>query len=46
VLFSEGAALARLEFDSAPGDPATDRFVTNIAKMQQIALRVGMPEET
>ena len=43
VLFTQGPALARLEFDSATGDATTDQFVTNIAKMQQIALRVGFP---
>ena len=41
MLFTEGPALARLEFHSATGDPTTDQFVTSIAKMQQIALRVG-----
>ena len=45
VLFTQGPALARLEFDSATGDPTTDQFVTNIAKMQQIALRVGFPND-
>ena len=44
VLFTHGPVLARLEFDSATGDPTTDRFVTDVAKMQQIALRVGMPD--
>lgn len=43
VLFTQGPVLARLEFDSATGDATTDRFVTDIAKMQQIALRVGIP---
>ena len=45
VLFTQGPALARLEFDSATGDTTTDQFVTNIAKMQQIALRVGLPDD-
>ena len=44
VLFTQGPALARLEFDSATGDATTDQFVTDIAKMQQIALRVGLPD--
>lgn len=44
VLFTHGPVLARLEFDSATGDPTTDRFITDVAKMQQIALRVGMPD--
>lgn len=45
VLFTEGPALARLEFDSAPGDTTTDKFVTDIAKMQHVALRVGLPTQ-
>ncbi len=44
LLFTQGPALVRLEFDSAPGDVTTDQFVTAIGKMQQIALRVGLPE--
>ncbi len=44
VLFTHGPALARLEFNSATGDAATDQFVTNIAKMQYVALRVGLPD--
>ncbi|MBJ7337695.1 hypothetical protein [Mycolicibacterium sp.] len=44
VLFTEGQALVRLEFQSAVGDPTTDTFVTNVAKMQQIALRIGLAE--
>lgn len=43
VFFTEGPALVRLEFQSAEGDATTDRFVTTVAKMQQIALRVGLP---
>jgi hypothetical protein len=42
LLFTEGPALARLEFQSAPGDVTTDEFVVNIGKMQQIALRTGL----
>ncbi|MET0474432.1 MAG: hypothetical protein ABW001_07295 [Mycobacterium sp.] len=44
LYFTEGRALVRLEFQSAAGDVTTDRFVTNIGKMQQIALRVGLGE--
>lgn len=44
LYFTEGRALVRLEFQSATGDATTDRFVTSIGKMQQIALRVGLPE--
>ncbi|MDX1889984.1 hypothetical protein [Mycolicibacterium sp. 050158] len=42
AFFTEGRALVRLEFQSATGDPTTERFVTNVAKMQDIALRVGL----
>ncbi len=44
LLFTEGRALVRLEFQSAIGDPTTDQFVTNVGKMQQIALRTGLTE--
>jgi hypothetical protein len=43
LLFTQGPALVRLRFDSAPGDTTTDQFVTSVGKMQQIALRVGLP---
>ena len=42
LLFTEGRALVRLEFQSATDDPTTDRFVTSIGKTQAIALRVGL----
>jgi hypothetical protein len=42
MYFAEGTAVVRLEFQSATGDPTTDRFVTNVGKMQQIALRIGL----
>jgi hypothetical protein len=42
VFFAQGKALVRLEFQSAVGDNTTDQFVANVAKMQQIALRVGL----
>ncbi|ORB63393.1 hypothetical protein [Mycolicibacterium tusciae] len=42
LLFNEGPALVRLEFQSVPGDVTTDQFVINIGKMQQIALRTGL----
>ncbi len=44
VFFTEGRALVRLEFQSATGDTTMDQFVTNVAKMQQIALRIGLAE--
>jgi hypothetical protein len=44
LLFTEGPALVRLEFQSAPGDVTTDRYVIDTGKMQQIALRTGLPK--
>lgn len=44
VTFTQGRALVRLEFQSATGDATTERFVTNVGKMQQIALRTGLAE--
>ena len=44
LLFTEGPALVRLEFQSAIGDPTTDQFVTSVGKMQQIALRTALTE--
>ncbi len=46
LLFTEGPALVRLEFQSADGDVTTDPFVTAIGKMQQVALRVGLSPES
>ncbi|OBB99368.1 hypothetical protein A5784_22605 [Mycobacterium sp. 852013-50091_SCH5140682] len=43
LMFTEGRALVRLEFDSAPGQPATPEVVTSVGRMQEIALRVGVP---
>ncbi|BBY81741.1 hypothetical protein MPUL_28990 [Mycolicibacterium pulveris] len=42
LLFTQGPALVRLEFQSAPGDATTDQFVIGVGKMQEIALRVGL----
>jgi hypothetical protein len=44
LLFTEGRALVRLRFESAQGDATTDRWVTGIGKMQQIAVRVGLTD--
>lgn len=44
LLFTEGRSLVRLRFESAEGDATTDRFVTSIGKMQQIALRTGLDD--
>lgn len=46
LMFTQGRALVRLEFQSAGGDATTDGFVTTIGKMQQIALRAGLDEQT
>ncbi|WP_372489537.1 hypothetical protein [Candidatus Mycolicibacterium alkanivorans] len=42
LLFTEGAALARVEFDGVPGQPASSAFVTDTGQKQDIALRVGL----
>lgn len=42
LLFTHGPAFVRLQFESAPEDPTTDRFVNSIGRMQQIALRMGL----
>jgi hypothetical protein len=44
LYFTQGRALVRLEFQSATGDATTERFVTTIGKMQQIALRTGLTD--
>jgi hypothetical protein len=44
MFFTQGRAVVRLEFQSAPGDATKDGFVTEVGKMQQIALRVGLPD--
>jgi hypothetical protein len=43
LLFCEGRAFVRLEFDSAPGLPISADFVTDIGDKQDIALRSGLP---
>jgi hypothetical protein len=43
LLFTQGRAVVRLEFDSAPGDPMPPQFVTDVGKKQQIAIRAGLP---
>jgi hypothetical protein len=44
LLFTQGRAVVRLEFDSAPGDPMPPPFVTDVGKKQEIALRAGLGE--
>ena len=46
LMFTQGRALVRLEFQSAGGDATTDGFVTSIGKMQQIALRAGLEDNS
>lgn len=43
LLFTEGPAVARLEFQSAPGDVTPPDVVTDTGIKQEIALRVGLP---
>jgi hypothetical protein len=43
LLFTEGRAVVRMEFDSAPGDPIPPQVVTEVGKKQQIAIRTGLP---
>ncbi len=43
LLFTRGPALVRMQFESAPGDVATAEYVISVGKMQDIALRTGMP---
>ncbi len=45
LLFTEGATLARIEFDGVAGQPAATEFVTDVGQKQDIALRVGQPAE-
>lgn len=42
MFFTVDRALVRMEFQSAIGDTTTDGFVTNVGKMQAIALRTGL----
>ena len=46
LLFAEGPAVARLEFQSAPGDPTPPDVVTDTGIKQAIALRAGLPSVT
>lgn len=44
LMFAQGRALVRLEFDSNTDDPVPPQTVTSVGRMQQIALRIGLPE--
>ncbi|WP_422743684.1 hypothetical protein ACN27E_18610 [Mycobacterium sp. WMMD1722] len=42
LLFTEGPAVARIEFGSTPGNPTAPEVVTDIGVKQAIALRTGL----
>lgn len=42
LLFTEGPAVARIEFGSAPGNPTPPDVVTDVGVKQAIALRTGL----
>lgn len=44
LMFTEGRALVRSEFDSAPGDVTSPQVVTAVGRMQEIALRIGFTQ--
>ncbi|MGE2712918.1 hypothetical protein ACQI4L_02555 [Mycolicibacterium litorale] len=46
LLFTEGPAVARMEFQSTPSDPTPPDVVTDIGIKQAIALRAGLPGVT
>ena len=41
LLFTEGRAVVRLEFGSAPGDPMPPQVGTDVGNKQEIAIRAG-----
>jgi hypothetical protein len=43
LLFSEGKAVATMEFDSAPNDPVPADFVTAVGQKQDDAIKAGLP---
>ncbi|QZH61144.1 hypothetical protein K1X22_05040 [Mycolicibacterium farcinogenes] len=44
LMYTQGRAVVRLEFDSNPDDPVSPQAVASVGRMQQIALRIGLPE--
>ncbi|OBB87846.1 hypothetical protein [Mycolicibacterium peregrinum] len=44
LMYTQGRAVVRLEFDSNPDDPVPLQTVASVGRMQQIALRIGLPE--
>lgn len=43
LLFTEGKAVATLEFDSAASDPVPAEFVTEVGQKQDAAIKSGLP---
>jgi hypothetical protein len=43
LLFTEGRAVVRLEFGSAPGDAMPPQVVTDVGNKQELAIRAGVP---
>lgn len=43
LLFSEGKAIANLEFDSAPNDPIDPNVVIDVGRKQDAAIKAGLP---
>ncbi|MBU9763119.1 hypothetical protein FR943_04575 [Mycobacterium sp. TNTM28] len=44
LMYTQGRAVVRLEFDSNPDDPVSPQTVASVGRMQQVALRIGLPE--
>ena len=44
LMYPQGRAVVRLQFDSNPDDPMPEDTVASVGRMQQIALRLGLPE--
>lgn len=44
LMFTQGRAVVQLQFDSNVDDPPTPQMVTSVGRMQEIALRIGLPE--
>lgn len=44
LMYTQGRAVVRIEFDSTPEDPVSPQTVASVGRMQQIALRIGLPE--
>ena len=46
LVFTEGRAVVRMDFGSAPGDPTPSQVVTDVGLKQAIAVRSGLPSVT